>query len=119
MKKSSRKLLGIMLAASLAITSAFPMQGVAAAKNDSEYQSAEEVQQPTGNAAGGEQLAGNAAGGEQLTGNAAGGTRTGSMPEVPEGGQQPEHVGQPAEGAEGVQQPDGEGQCPEGTKDSQ
>lgn len=119
MRKTGRKLLGIMLAASLAITSAFPMQGVAAAKNDSEYQSAEEVQQPTGNAAGGEQLAGNAAGGEQLTGNAAGGTRTGSMPEVPEGGQQPEHVGQPAEGAEGVQQPDGEGQCPEGTKDSQ
>lgn len=109
MRKTGRKLLGIMLAASLAITSAFPMQGVAAAKNDSEYQSAEEVQQPTGNAAGG----------EQLTGNAAGGTRTGSMPEVPEGGQQPEHAGQQAEGAEGVQQPDGEGQCPEGTKDSQ
>ena len=42
MSKLGKKVLGIMLAASLAITSAFPMQGVAAEKNGSEYQGAED-----------------------------------------------------------------------------
>lgn len=58
MRKSGRKLLGIMLAASLAITSASPMQGVAAEQNDSEYQTTEsgratleEGQHPTENTA--------------------------------------------------------------------
>ena len=37
MSKLGKKLLGIMLAASLAITSAFPMQGVAAEKNAVSY----------------------------------------------------------------------------------
>ncbi len=68
MSKLGKKVLGIMLAASLAITSAFPMQGVAAEKNGSEYQGAEdedsmpaeegqtleELVQPTGEAAEGQ-----------------------------------------------------------------
>ncbi len=41
MRKSGRKLLGVMLAVSLAITSASPIQGAAAEQNDSECQSTE------------------------------------------------------------------------------
>ncbi len=82
MSKLGKKVLGIMLAASLAITSAFPMQGVAAEKNGSEYQGAEdedsmpaeegqtleELVQPTGEAAEGQPEAEE---GQQPTGEAA------------------------------------------------
>lgn len=138
MSKLGKKLLGIMLAASLAITSAFPMQGVAAEKNGSEYQGAEdedsmpaeegqtleELVQPTGDASEGQP---EAAEGQQPTGEAA----EGSVPEAAEESQQP--TGDAAEGsvpeaAEESQQPAresqtlegaGQSQFPEGTKDSQ
>lgn len=136
MSKLGKKLLGIMLAASLAITSAFPMQGVAAEKNGSEYQGAEdedsmpaeegqtleELVQPTGDEAEGQpeaeegqQPTGEAAEGQpeaeegqQPTGDAA----EGSVPEAAEESQQPARESQTLEGA-------GQSQFPEGTKDSQ
>ena len=43
MKKSGRKLLGILLAASMAVTTMFPVQGLAAEGNGNGYEGTEEA----------------------------------------------------------------------------
>lgn len=108
MKKSGRKLLGILLAASMAVTTMFPVHGLAAEGNGNGYEGTEEAlaegvaaespeegQQPVDGNAGSE-----AAGGEQMSAD------DGVNPEMQAGEQQPVDGGTNPEIQSGEQQPE-------------
>lgn len=108
MKKSGRKLLGILLAASMAVTTMFPVQGLAAEGNGNGYEGTEEAlaegataespeegQQPVDGNADSE-----AAGGEQQPAD------DGVNPEMQAGEQQPADGGTNPEIQSGEQQPE-------------
>lgn len=134
MRKSGKKLLGIMLAASMVISAAFPMQGTAAG-NGREYldtengwAAAEDGQQPSGYAeeeSGKGGQPGTEEGRQQPSGHAEEESGGGGQPEAEKGGQQPSgHAeessknGQPGTVGEG-QQLTGEGQFPDSPEDGQ
>lgn len=135
MKKSGRKLLGILLAASMAVTTVFPMQGFAAEGNGYEEAeealaegtaagSSEEVQQPTDESAN-----------PEVTGEVQQPTDESANPETQDGEQQPAEEGtnpeavneekqEPAEEGRNPETQDGEqppadGTQPEGTEEKQ
>lgn len=135
MKKSGRKLLGILLAASMAVTTVFPMQDFAAEGNGYEEaeealaegtaaRSSEEVQQPTDESAN-----------PEVTGEVQQPSDESANPETQDGEQQPAEEGtnpeavneekqEPAEEGRNPETQDGEqqpadGTQPEGTEEKQ
>ncbi len=132
MKKSGRKLLGILLAASMAVTTVFPMQGFAAEGNGYEEAlaegtaagSSEEGQQPTDESAN-----------PEVTGEVQQPADESANPETQDGEQQPAEEGtnpeavneekqEPAEEGRNPETQDGEqqpsdGTQPEGTEEKQ